>query len=191
MINNIIKVGVIFAALAISLLSAVSAMDSVTVDINAAAVIQNPENRSEVRLILRFDLPEMLDTNSYVTIAELRFNVVPVHEVEHPIIFCINPLSREWSMENVNWDTPWQCAGGDYIDSIEVAGFVPVDFTEGLRLDISNLIHGMINAYFPNYGLILYQQGPAFDQINVRRFDDDNSLVQLVIYYLQSAPDRE
>ncbi|MCP4583658.1 MAG: DNRLRE domain-containing protein [candidate division Zixibacteria bacterium] len=181
--------GIAISLLLLVIASPAWGLDSLFVDIENANVIRNPDNNNDSRLILRFDMPELLDTNKHVTHAELRFRIDPNRQIDHPPRFILYPITLDWDIQDADWDSPWQEAGGDYVDSLSAMVHLDLDEITDMTIQISHLVQSFIRNDLPNNGFIVCQQGPETAPFDLVAIDDDNNLAQLAIYYSTLQPD--
>jgi hypothetical protein len=162
------------------------ALDSLIVNINQAAAIVNPEDATDVRALLRFDLPTIHDTTKIVTFAELRFVVNTPVAFERPIRLKICPITRSWSPTgNIGWSGPWTHPVGDFADTISCMAHIDTCGQTTIKADVARLIRYYINNNLENNGLIIYQHGNlriAFSMVNNRL--PGTAVAQLAIYYV-------
>jgi hypothetical protein len=166
------------------------ALDSLIANINQAAAIVNPADPTDVRALLRFDLPTELDTTKFVTYAELRFGVNTTGQFEHPIRLRINPLTSAWTPGNIGWSAPWSRSGGDFADTIGSIGHIDTVGQFVVKIDIANIIQDYIRGYYPNHGIIIRQHGSLRRAFNlVQNRYPGGAVAQLAIYYIDLDPD--
>lgn len=162
------------------------ALDSLIVNINQAAAIVNPEDATDVRALLRFDLPTILDTTKIVTFAELRFVVNTPLAFERPIRLKICPITRNWSPTgNIGWSGPWIHPGGDFADTISCIAHIDTCGQTKIKAEVARLITYYIHYNLENNGLIIYQHGNlrrVFNMVNNRL--PGAAVAQLAIYYV-------
>jgi hypothetical protein len=180
--------GIVFA-LALIFTSSSWAIDSLVVDIDRGNLISNPRNPADTRFLLQFNMPEVLDTNCYVTYAMLKFDLNIDAEGNQPMSFYIHPLSRSWDVENVGWGSPWNREGGDFQDTLRAMGSLRIGDVPELNIDITHFLQCMIRRDIPNHGFIIRQYERTLRQFTVRPRNDNNSLGQLVIYYVRLEPE--
>jgi hypothetical protein len=166
------------------------ALDSLIVNINQAAAIVNPSDPTDVRALIRFDLPTELDTTKFVTYAELRFGVSVAQRFERPIRLKVSPLTRQWSPQNMSWGGPWNHPGGDFADTISCIAHMDSSGQSNIRVDIARIIQYFVRGNIPNHGLIIRQHGNLRRPYGVtpNRFPGE-TIAQLAIYYVDMNPD--
>lgn len=162
------------------------ALDSLIVNINQAAAIVNPEDATDVRALLQFDLPTEMDSTKIVTFAELRFRVNTPLNFERPIRLKICPITRTWSPTgNIGWSGPWTHPGGDFADTISCTAHIDTCGQTTIKADVARLIRYYIHGDLENNGLMIYQHGNlrrAFSMVNNRL--PGAAVAQLAIYYV-------
>lgn len=185
----------IVAMIALSILiisSPAWSLDSLIVNITRASVIVNPDDTNDMRALLQFDLPELLDTTKYVMVAELRFRINIPQQFDRLIKLRACPLTREWSPDNVGWNIPWDNAGGDFADTMRALGHVSQSGETEIKIDVAHLIQNYIRGYLPNHGLIVRQIGEPMRRFTLVPYNSpepDDTIVQLAIYYVDMEPD--
>lgn len=165
------------------------ALDSLIVNINQVAVMANPTDPTDVRELVRFDLPQQLDSTKYVTYAELRFNVNINRQIERPIRLRVSPLTSSWSPNNIGWSGPWSHPGGDFADSISCIGHIDTTGEFTVRIDVARIVQNYIRGHLSNNGLIIRQHGNlrrAFG-LTPNRYPG-GAVAQLAIYYVSLNP---
>lgn len=167
------------------------ALDSLIVNINQAAAITNPEDPTDVRALLRFNLPTELDTTKFVTFAELRFRVNTPLNFERPIRLKICPITNTWSPTgNIGWNGPWTHPGGDFADTISCITHIDTCGQTYIKADVAHIIQYFIRGILTNNGLIIRQHGNlrrAFSMVTNRL--PGVAIAQLAIYYVDLDPD--
>jgi hypothetical protein len=189
MLKNKTKIALIAAASVLIMASSGFCLDSLIVNISNAGFLVNPENSSDIRALIDFDLPNTLDSTCRVMVAELRVAATVAQQIDYPLSLRINPVTTDWSTGNVNWTNPWTNPGGDYNDSLTAFGHIRESGDSDVRIDITRLIQSYKIGNSPNYGYLVRQVGDqlrtySFRQMNV---PGGNALVQLAIYYLRSS----
>lgn len=161
------------------------ALDSLIVNINQATIMTNPTDSNDVRALVRFDLPQNLDTTKFVTFAELRFAVNTTQRFERPIRLRVCPITRTWSPGNISWSGPWTNPGGDFADSIGCIGHIDSSRQFNVRIDVANIIQHYIRGYMVNNGLIISQHGNLKRTYGLtpNRYPG-GAVAQLAIYYV-------
>jgi hypothetical protein len=152
--------------------------------------MSNPTDPTDVRALIRFDLPSILDTTKYVTYAELRIEVNTTQGFTRPIRLRISPITRPWTIGNIGWNAPWGHPGGDFADTIGSIGHIDTVGQFVVRIDIANIIQDYIRGYYPNHGLIIRQHGNLRRAFNlVQNRYPGGAIAQLAIYYVDLDPD--
>jgi hypothetical protein len=162
------------------------ALDSLIVNIDQVTTITNPEDSTDVRALLKFDLPSELDTTKIVTFAELRLRINILTGFEHPIRLRISPLTRAWSPTgNISWSGPWTRPGGDFADTIGCITHANTSGQASIKADISHIINDYIQSRVQNNGIIICQHGKlkrAYSMVHNRL--PGVAVAQLAIYYV-------
>jgi len=183
MLRNRKTMGIMIAMIIIVISSSAWGLDSLIINIDRANVIRNPDDNNDSRIILQFDMPEVLDTNTVVTFAELRFVINPNLQIDHPVKFYVHPISTNWDIQNADWHRPWVRAGGDFPDSIRSLGHLLQSEETELKIEVSRLIQTLVRNDLSNNGFIVRQQGLQMSPFSLLRRYSNNCFAQLAIYY--------
>jgi len=188
MFKNKVKIALIAAASVMIMASLGLCLDSLIVNITEAGLMINPENSSDVRAVIGFDLPNSLDSTCYVMVAELRIAATVARQIDYPLSLRINPITTGWSSGNVGWTNPWSNAGGDFNDSLTAFGHIRQSGDSDTRIDVTRLIQIYKNGRIPNYGLLIRQAGNMMRAFSLRQISipGGNALAQIAIYYVDS-----
>lgn len=161
------------------------ALDSLIVNINRAAFLTNPEDNTDSRMFVQFNLPSSLDTSIYITYAELRFGLTESHVNTRPLNIKACPITREWVPERLQWNGAWTNPGGDFFDSLGVPGIVARTDQSFGKIEISHLLMHYIRGNLANYGFVIKQAGLIRQSFAPTHFNaNDNIAAQLAIYYV-------
>lgn len=162
-----------------------SALDSLIININRAAFLTNPEDNTDSRMFVQFNLPPSLDTSKYVTYAELRFGLTESHVNTRPLSIKVCPITREWVPERLQWNGAWTTPGGDFLDSISASGVIPQGNRSLGKIEISHLLMQYVRGSIPNCGFVIKQTGLIRQSFVPTHFNaNDNIAAQLAIYYI-------
>lgn len=188
MCKNKTKIALIAAASVMIMASPGLCLDSLIVNINSAGFMINPENSSDVRAVIDFDLPNTLDSTCFVSVAELRIAAAVAQQIDYPLSLRINPVTTNWSQGNINWTNPWSNPGGDYNDSLTAFGHIRQSGDSDVRIDVTRLIQSFKSGRIPNNGLLVKQAGNMMRAFSLRQISipGGNALAQLAIYYIDS-----
>ena len=166
------------------------ALDSLLININQAAFISNPDANNDTRMLIQFILPAELDSSKYITYAELRFGVSSPREISRPINLKVNPITRQWSPEGLQWNEPWTNSRGDFKDSIAAVGIISQSGQSYGKIEVSHLLMQYVHGLLPNFGLIIRQIGVFRQALSpVPRDARNNLMAQLAIYYVDLDPE--
>jgi len=188
MSKNKMRIALLAAASVLIMASSGLCLDSLVVNITEAGLMINPENSSDVRAVIGFDLPNTLDSTCYVMVAELRLAPTVAQQIDYPLSLRVNPVTTDWSPENVGWTSPWTNPGGDTDDSLNAFGHIRQSRDSDTRIDVTRLIQIYKNGRIPNQGLLIRQAGNMMRAFSLRQISipGGNALAQLAIYYVDS-----
>jgi hypothetical protein len=181
-IKSIVYIGIILA-----LAFPARALDSLIVNISEAAIVVNPADQNDVRILLKIDQINTLDTNRVVMVAQLRSPVNIVNAPNHSILVRANPVAVDWNANSVTWNSPWTNAGGDLLEDLSVLGRLSTGDNQRMKLDVTRIIKRMVSGNIVNHGLMLRQIGAGrrpVTIINSSHPNGGNPLVELVVYYV-------
>jgi hypothetical protein len=162
-------------------------LDSLVVSLDEAAAIVNPEDQTDVRILLKFDPLTSLDSNDVVMIAKLRSTVNVVNAPARSILLHVDPLGTDWNANTVGWSSPWTNAGGDIEENLSVMGRITQADSQNVQIDITRIIKRIAAGSIDDYGIMLRQIGATKRQFAVRNSSQPGGghpLVELVIYYM-------
>lgn len=161
------------------------ALDSLIININRAAFLTNPEDNTDSRMFVQFNLPSSLDTSKYITYAELRFGLAESRANTRPLNVKVCPITREWVPERLQWNGVWTNPGGDFLDSIGASGVIPQDGRSPRKIEVSHLLMQYVRGNIPNFGFVIKQTGLIRQSFVPTHFNaNDNIIAQLAIYYV-------
>jgi len=189
MLKNKTRIALVAAASVLIMASPGFCLDSLIVNISNAGFMTNPENSSDIRAVIDFDLPNTLDSTCYVMVAELRLAATVAQQIDYPLSIRINPVTTDWSSGNVGWTNPWTNPGGDFNDSLTAFGHIRQSGDSDVRIDITRLIQSFKTGNTPNLGLLIRQVGNRLRPYSLRQISvpGGNALVQMAIYYIRST----
>jgi hypothetical protein len=181
-----IKTTLIAAASVLILASPGLCLDSLIVNITAAGFMINPENSNDVRAVIRFDLPNALDSGCFISVAELRLAATVAQSFDYPLSLRINPVTTTWSAGNVDWTNPWSEPGGDYDDSLVAFGHIRESGDSDVSIDVRRLIQNYVSGRIANHGLLIRQTENLMRAFSLRQINipGGNTYAQLAIYYI-------
>jgi hypothetical protein len=138
-------------------LSASAPADAGKVTLTAADVgyIESEGPRPEGRILVRFDLPQVVQAGEVeFAVLELRAPVT-VDEGVSCVVVDAFPVTTEWDGATASWDGSWETPGGDY-DRAEHAVWIARPGEESvLRFDVTEMVVGWASGTIPNNGLVL------------------------------------
>ena len=114
----------------------------------------DPDESIGPRLLMKFDLPDGFDSSG-VDIAWIQFDIsVPIERADTTLLLRFYPLTTEWTPGAVNWDTPWNESGGDFIDSLGQLYFLRAGTDGTNRIDVTDIYRLYADSELLNFGLI-------------------------------------
>jgi hypothetical protein len=188
MFNNKIRITLITAASILILTSPGLCLDSLIVNITDAGFMINPDNPRDVRAVLGFYLPNILDSTCFVMVAEVRIAASVTQQIEYPLSLRIHPVTTDWSSGNVRWTSPWSNPGGDFNESLTAFGHIRWSGDSDVRIDVTRLIQIFKSGRIPNHGLLIRQTENLMRAFSLRQITvpGGTAIAQIVIYYIRS-----
>ncbi|MBN1504746.1 MAG: DNRLRE domain-containing protein [Candidatus Eisenbacteria bacterium] len=122
------------------------------------AVITHPQNSDEARLLVRFDMPRVLE-GSALDFACVSFRADCEAE-EGAVWFQAFAVSTEWSDETVGWSMPWENPGGDWDSALSALGTSETGTGKTVYLDVTDFANGWLKQPSGNFGIIVKVSGP-------------------------------
>jgi hypothetical protein len=123
-----------------------------------SAIIANPENPSETRVLVKYSVPEFLGTAEiYYAQLACKVDAVPTSaggllDVE------ATPVTCDWDAAIVSWSAPWRTAGGD-ADVNRRGSFVVRAGRQPIRIDVTDLVKQWASGERRNQGVMLRASG--------------------------------
>ena len=125
-----------------------------TIPLAEAAVISEPGNPTNVRVLLRFDVPLSL-SGSTVDLAMLHI-ALPLAEADvDEVPFEVFPVTREWSAGEVAWDEGWADGDGTWSRADGALIDIPVGEERSVRIDVTRLVQTWVDGGLANHGSVL------------------------------------
>ena len=130
---------------------------SETVEVEACDVglIQNPELQTDVRFLVRFDLPAVV-SGSRVDLAILETTA----SVRRPggvgaLALDAFAVSAPWDGESVEWSGGWDVPGGDFDRTCHAVWSVEAGEAETVKFDLTYLARAWASGELENHGLVV------------------------------------
>jgi hypothetical protein len=117
------------------------------------AVVENPSDTSEERVIIRYDMPEIL-AESEIFYAQLTAKVNVTVGTEGIAEVELMPITTQWQPGSVTWSSPWSEPGGD-VDTSMRRSFLVREGTRQVRIDVTDLVIEWVSCERANTGLIV------------------------------------
>ena len=138
--------------------------DDSYIDANKSNTVFGSENKIQVRPdkgadrrgLIRFDLS---DIPSDATITGARLYLYEKSTKADQVTYLYR-ITQYWTEGAVTWFLPWSSAGGDFDGSTAYALYIPDQRNCSISLDITTLVQLWVNNIYPNYGVLLYAEGP-------------------------------
>lgn len=157
----------------------------VTLEASEAAMIENPEEPSERRVLLRFDIPDHLSVG-VVEMATLEFQtVLSVPDSSEGVTLDCFQVTEPWDAESVDWDEGWDNAGGDFDTASHAMCGAAVGDSSHVQFDVTGMVASWATMGADNHG-ILIARAPgeeAIFQMARGAVGEAVSSVQLTIWY--------
>jgi hypothetical protein len=118
------------------------------------AVISNPSDAQEIRVLVRYEIPEFL-TSADILYAQLTGSAdAAVIEGEGAVELEVLPVAKQWSPGSVSWTSPWTQPGGD-LDGGFQRSFLVRQGSQPIRIDVTELVTEWATGERANTGLML------------------------------------
>jgi hypothetical protein len=126
----------------------------VTLRADEVAVITNPSDQCEGRVLVKYSMPSVL-TSAQIIYAQITGEVEALGDLgEAAVEIEAAPISTPWSPAGVSWTGPWNTAGGD-IDSSLTRPFLVGTGTHRIRIDLTDLVRQWATDDRDNFGVLL------------------------------------
>ena len=123
-----------------------------------AALVTDPENSTDQRVLAKYDLPDFL-RSSRILHAQLTGNIQAVSaEGQSVLELQAAPLSTDWSPGTVSWMSPWRSAGGD-MDLASSRSFFVWSGSAQIRIDVTDVVRQWAGGTRQNLGLMIRSAG--------------------------------
>lgn len=123
-----------------------------------AAVIVHPQNSDETRLLVRFDIPQVLEEFP-LDFACVSFQTDCESE-EGAVSFQAFMVTTEWGEETVGWSTPWENPGGDWDNGLSSLWTSETGNGKTVYLDVTDFANDWVKHPSSNFGIIVKVSGP-------------------------------
>ena len=129
--------------------------EMVEVEACDVGLIQNPELQTDVRFLVRYDLPAIV-SGSRVELAVLETSAA----VRRPggvgaLALDAFALSAPWDGESVEWNGGWAVPGGDLDRAYHAVWSVEPGEAETVRFDLTHIAGAWASGELENHGLIV------------------------------------
>ncbi|MFH0779195.1 MAG: DNRLRE domain-containing protein [Candidatus Eisenbacteria bacterium] len=162
------KIMIVLLAAALPALCPVHVLgETVEIEAQDAAVIGPGGDSDELRLLVRFSMPEVLSEGT-VDFACMMFEADCEGEKG---LFSSQAfaLAKEWSSETVSWGEGWDKAGGDWDKSLSSYSIGEVGDGRTVEFDVTDFVNGWLAEPSKNFGLIVKVSGPYLGTFAVKR----------------------
>jgi hypothetical protein len=144
---------VICACLAVAPTDSMAAV--LTLPASETAVLQNPADLTEQRLLIRFDVPAYLSEGTVeIALLELRTTVISADSPGGVTLNCF-PVTTDWVPEAVDWSEGWTSAGGDHDETSHAMCAAAVSDSSLLRFDVTGIVESWTATDMGNYGVVV------------------------------------
>ena len=117
-------------------------------------VIQNPEVPNDTRLLVRFDVPEVL-REGRVELAVLEFQAtVSCPDSVGGLALDAFLVTTEWDGDTVTWEQGWDSPGGDLDRTLHAVWTAAPGDSALIRLDLTDMLAAWTSAERENCGLM-------------------------------------
>jgi hypothetical protein len=156
---------------------------SLEVDAKQAAEIKPSEGSEDVRLVVRFEVPDTLEGKS-IDFACVSFGA-DCSGVEGGVSFQGFPLSKAWDGKTVSWESPWDRAGGDWDNGVSACGISEAGSGKTVELDVTEFANRWLKEPSKNFGILVKVSGPFFGTFST---DRSQGVPKLRILYPDTVP---
>jgi hypothetical protein len=127
----------------------------VTLDATDIALIQDPEVLTEIRFLVRFELPTHVMAGD-AELAILEFGaVVSCPDGVGGLTLDAYAVTGSWDSQSVVWSGGWETPGGDFDRSLHSVWSVGEGEAQPIRFDVTHIVHGWTRGESTNHGVIV------------------------------------
>ncbi|MBD3349324.1 MAG: DNRLRE domain-containing protein [Candidatus Eisenbacteria bacterium] len=127
----------------------------VTLEASEAAMIENPEEPTERRVLMRFDIPDHL-SDGIVEIAALEFQTaLSVPDSSEGVTLDCFQVTEPWDAESVDWDEGWDNAGGDFDTASHAMCGAAVGDSSHVQFDVTGMVASWATMGADNRGILV------------------------------------
>lgn len=154
------KLTVVFAVALVLLsltLAAVEARELV-VEADEVAGIRASDESTDVRFLMRFEMPEKLEDQS-VDFVCVSFDVNCDGDKGAVSLEAFR-VTTAWDASSVGWSGPWERDGGDWDADVSAEWVVPEGVAKAVYLDVTDFVNRWLKDPSSNFGIIVNVSGP-------------------------------
>jgi hypothetical protein len=144
----------LIVALATLMLSVLAHADSLVVDITAGAILSNPDSDNS-RALLRFDLPQGLDS-AEIVFAELTLPVESIIPDSSALAIYCHPLLVDWNADEVTWADLGESLTAEVISEEGTLFATASEGNQTAYFDITGIVRLWQEGSLVNSGLALF-----------------------------------
>ncbi len=177
------KVKNIIASLtALMFVLAVSAMAAENIiEVNQVSVIHS-EDMSEIHVLAKPELG-FPDTTMHIDRAFLNILAAPQTDDTTFISIRVHPITTDWDVNNVGWDTPWQNPGGDIVETRYAEYMITLPELQDISIDITDLCSRWADGRIPYYGFLVTISESSLAQFTMERYGDSGPIATVSLKY--------
>lgn len=138
---------------------------SVQVEATEMAVIRPSAESDELRLLLRFSMPEVLEGGP-VDFACVSFEADCAGD-EGAVSFQAFALTRSWDEETASWTGSWETPGGDWDRSLSAYWVGETGEGKTVQLDVTDFVNNWLAEPSENFGIVVKISGPFLGTFEV------------------------
>jgi hypothetical protein len=157
--------GLVVACL--GLVSADASARSVEVEASQVAAIRPSAESEEVRLLVSFDMPDVLEGKE-VDFACVSFEA-NCSGNEGMISFQAFAVTKAWDGRTVSWKDSWDTPGGDWDKRLSAYWIGETGDDKTVYLDVTDFANEWLGEPSRNFGIIVKVSGPFLGTFSVER----------------------
>jgi hypothetical protein len=162
--KSVVLFALVFVCL--GLLSAEAGARSLEVEASQAAVIRPLEGSDEVRLLVSFEMPGVLEEKS-IDFACVSFDA-DCSGSEGALSFQAFALTKGWDAETASWGGSWDSPGGDWDNRRSVYWVGEAGDAKTVYLDVTDFANHWLKEPSKNFGIIVKVSGPFLGTFALR-----------------------
>jgi len=151
----------------LGLLSAEVHATSLEVDASQVAVIRPSEKSDQVRLLVSFGMPSVLQGKS-LDFARVSFDA-DCSGNESAVSFQAFALTKSWDAKAVDWESSWDNPGGDWDRGLSAYWIGETGDGKTVCLDVTDFANQWLKEPSKNFGIIVKVSGPFLGTFAVDR----------------------